>query len=234
MALHQNSGAFATNGFDIDRCFYGSEHFRFVTSIDLPHSVSSQISVKKQKFWLAWQLQNFAKYGTKTIWKNTLNKHQKIWKRSQSLPTKTDWKNVPLRPTTQPTLPPRITFHKMEKMATERIMLKSKPTNYRKSEVMHLENTITRFSEESRNHNQNKLFGSRITELNNRHYTKLSKSSNFPLKMTFDRVTQYTSIGKTNLFNRVIKLWLPVKKCIWDRQFTFLVRNFVSSLIIYI
>ena len=30
----------------------------------------------------------------------------------------------------------------------------------------------------------------------------------------------------------VTNVWLPVKMCIWDRQFTYVLRNFASSLII--
>ena len=82
-------------------------------------------------------------------------------------------------------------------------------TIYRNSKVTQLENTVTHLREEDRNDYQNKMFGSRHTDVTHKHRKKLNKSSNFRLTKTLDSVKASTSIGKANLFNKKKSIEFP-------------------------
>ena len=90
----------------------------------------------------------------------------------------------------------------IEKIEMEKLLPRSLPRNYRKSNVMQLENIVTRLPDEDRNDYENKMFGSRHTDLPHKHFKKLNKSSIFPFTTINGSATESTSIGKAKLFSR--------------------------------
>ena len=60
---------------------------------------------------------------------------------------------------------------------------------------------------------------------------KIIQTLIFIKKVFFYAILVFT---QSHYYPSVMSMWLPVKMSFWDRQFTYLVCNTVSSLIIYI
>ena len=62
------------------------------------------------------------------------------------------------------------------KIATKTFILQNKPSNYKKSKVMLLQNTETTLSEKDSRDHQTKIFGFVHTDLKNNHIRELNKN----------------------------------------------------------
>ena len=111
---------------------------------------------------------------------------------------------VPTRTRHRQSLPPWITSessHLLKKMQTQKKLLAAKPTSYRRSKIVELENLVSKSCEEDRVHYQEKLFNTRDTGRTFKHLKCLKKTASLPLSMQFRNESTQSAFRKAEMFN---------------------------------
>ena len=202
--FYQNCTVFSENDQKFDKTFNCSDHLAIKTSVDFRFTEYNPVREKYKSYGSGDYKSMIEEMEgtpfTPVCFTNIDNMYAEYidyldWLSDLHVPTRTSHRQT-LPPWIQPS-----TSHELKKLETQKRLLSTRPTSYRKSYVCQLENMVTELCEQDRIDYQNKLLGSRSTHRIFKHLKHLNKSAIIPLVVELNGRSAETDQQKAELFN---------------------------------
>ena len=202
--FYQNCTVFSENDQKFDKTFNCSDHLAIKTSVDFRFTEYNPVREKYKSYGSGDYKSMIEEMEgtpfTPVCFTNIDNMYAEYidyldWLSDLHVPTRTSHRQT-LPRWIQPS-----TSHELKKLETQKRLLSTRPTSYRKSYVCQLENMVTELCEQDRIDYQNNLLGSRSTHRIFKHLKHLNKSAIIPLVVELNGRSAETDQQKAELFN---------------------------------